>query len=99
MFQKKFSVDNLKMTGLYGYVYDFTVDYESIDVAETFYICKYLMQKTWHKIMFGFIKKVFIGLLSVCTTRFCDRTYNSKGAIKDMTFIINYFKLDQHFWI
>ena len=46
MFQKKFSVDNLKMTGLYGYVYDFTVDYESIDVAETFYICKYLMQKT-----------------------------------------------------
>ena len=49
--------------------------------------------------MFGFIKKVFIGLLSVCTTRFCDRTYNSKGAIKDMTFIINYFKLDQHFWI
>ena len=27
---KDFSVDNVKETGLYGYVYDFSVDYDSI---------------------------------------------------------------------
>ena len=29
---KDFSVDNMKKTGLYGYIYDFSVDYDSIDV-------------------------------------------------------------------
>ena len=32
-FSKDFLPDNVKKTGLYGYVYDFTVDYDSIDVA------------------------------------------------------------------
>ena len=29
---KDFSVDNLKKIKLYGYVYDFSVDYDSIDI-------------------------------------------------------------------
>ena len=34
MFQKGFLVDNIKKTGLYGYFYDFSVDYDSIDVDD-----------------------------------------------------------------
>ena len=42
---KDFSVDNMKKTGLYGYVYDFSVDYDSIDAADILDIHKYLMKK------------------------------------------------------
>ena len=31
---KEFSEDNMKKTGLYGYVYDFSVDYDAIVVTE-----------------------------------------------------------------
>lgn len=34
MFQKKFSVDNMTNTALYGYEYDFSVDFASIDNAD-----------------------------------------------------------------
>ena len=37
-----FSVDNMKRTGLYGRVYDFLVDYNSIDVDDVLNIHKYL---------------------------------------------------------
>ena len=30
MLSKNYSVDNMKKTGLYGYVYNFSVDYDSI---------------------------------------------------------------------
>ena len=43
MFQNFFSVDNMKKTGLYGYVYDFSVDYDSIDIDDISYIHKYLI--------------------------------------------------------
>ena len=33
---KGFSVDNMKKLGLYGYVYRFSVDYDSIDVSKYF---------------------------------------------------------------
>ena len=33
-FLKDFLDDNMKKTGLYGYVYDFSVDYEKIDVDD-----------------------------------------------------------------
>ena len=33
----------MKKTGLYGYVYDFSVDYDSIDIADIFNIHKYFM--------------------------------------------------------
>ena len=36
---------NMKDTGLIGYVYDFSVDYDSIAVADILDIHKYLMKK------------------------------------------------------
>ena len=42
---KDFSVDNMKKTGLNGYVYDFSVDYDAIAVADILDIHKYLMKK------------------------------------------------------
>ena len=42
---KDFSVDNMKKTGLNGYVYDFRVDYDAIAVDDILDIHKYLMGK------------------------------------------------------
>ena len=44
---KDWSVDNIKKTGLKGYVYDFSVDYNAIAVADILDIHKYLMKKEW----------------------------------------------------
>ena len=66
---KDWSLDNMKDTGLNGYVYDFTVDYNAVVVDGIKAIHKYLMKKNnivWYvriKI-FRFIKEVFFaGLL------------------------------------
>ena len=40
---KGFSVDNMKKTGLNGYVYDFSGDYDAITVDDILEIHKYLM--------------------------------------------------------
>ena len=42
---KDSSVDNLKKTGLKGYVYDFSVDHDAIAISDIFDIHKYLMKK------------------------------------------------------
>ena len=42
---KGFSVDNMKKTGLNGYFYDFSVDYDAISVDDMVDIYKYLMKK------------------------------------------------------
>ena len=42
---KDWSADNLKKTGFNGYVYDFSVDYDAIDVDDIVDIHKYLMKK------------------------------------------------------
>ena len=42
---KDFSVDNMKKTGLNGYIYDFSVDYDAIAVDDILDIHKYLMEK------------------------------------------------------
>ena len=42
---KYFSVDNMKKTGLNGYVYDFSVHYDAIAVDEIRDIHKYSMEK------------------------------------------------------
>ena len=42
---KRFLVDNTKKIGLYGYFYDFLVDYDSIDVHNILDAHKYLMKK------------------------------------------------------
>ena len=42
---KAFSVDNMKKTRLNGYIYDFSVDYDTIAVGDILDIHKYLMEK------------------------------------------------------
>ena len=42
---KDWSADNMKKTGLAGYVYDFIADYDSTDVDDIKDIHKYLMKK------------------------------------------------------
>ena len=42
---KKVSVDNLKKTGLNGYIYHFSADYDAIAVDDILGIHKYLMEK------------------------------------------------------
>ena len=41
---KDFSADNLKKTGFYGYVYDFSVDYDAIAVDDILAMHKHLMK-------------------------------------------------------
>ena len=43
---KDWTVDNMKKTGLNGYVYDFSADYDGIAVGDISDIHKYLMNKT-----------------------------------------------------
>ena len=42
---KDFSVDNMKKTGLNGYIYDFSVDYDAIAVDDMLDIYKCLIKK------------------------------------------------------
>ena len=42
---KDWTVDNMKKTGLNGYVHDFSVDYDAIAVDGILYIRQYLMKK------------------------------------------------------
>ena len=42
---KDFSASNMKKTGFNGYIYDFSVDYDSIDVDDIKDIHKYLIKK------------------------------------------------------
>ena len=44
-FSKDISTDNMKKTGLSGYVYDFCVDYDAIAVDDMLGSQKYLMKK------------------------------------------------------
>ena len=49
---KDWSVDNMKKTGFTGYVYDFSVDYDSVEVDDIKNVHKYLLKKS--------IKNVYI---------------------------------------
>ena len=42
---KSVSVDNMKKTGFYWYVYDFSVDYDATEVDYILHIHKYLKRK------------------------------------------------------
>ena len=42
---KDWPPDNMKRTGVNGYVYDFSVDYDATDVVDIKKIHKYLMKK------------------------------------------------------
>ena len=68
---KDFTANNMKnnnnnnnKTGLNNYVHDFFVDYNTIDNSIIINIHNYLMKKTQNIVIFGFIKKMFIGLLT-----------------------------------
>ena len=65
---KDFTANNMKKTGLNGYVYEFGVVYNFIDTNNIIDIHKYLMKK--HKIMFRIIKKIFIVLLASIVNAF-----------------------------
>ena len=43
---KDWSPDNMKKTGINGYVYDFSVGYDATDVDDILNIHKYLMKKS-----------------------------------------------------
>ena len=60
-------INNMKKTGFNGYVYDFSVDHDTIAVDDISDIHKYLMKKnSMIRIkMFQFIKKVFLTGLTV----------------------------------
>ena len=64
MLQKILQLIIWKKTGLKKVVNFFSVDSNPIDNNDILGIHKYLMKRTWYKIMFVLIKKVFIGLLS-----------------------------------
>ena len=59
----------MKKIGLKRYVRVFSVDSDIIDTNNILDIHKHLMEENimQNKIMFGFIKKMFIELLSFCT--------------------------------
>ena len=57
---KDFSVDDMKKTGLNGYVYDFIVDYDAIVVDDILDIPKYLIEKNNIKLCLDSLKKCFL---------------------------------------
>ena len=60
---KNWSVDNTKKNRLNGYVYDFSVDYDAIAVADVLDIHEYLMRKNEIVKMFGFVKQIFVSAM------------------------------------
>ena len=57
---KKFSVDNIKKTGLKGHVYDFSADYGAISVADILNSHQYLIKKN------GIVQNVWGWKANVC---------------------------------
>ena len=62
---KDFTINNMSKTGSGGVVSLISVDFNPIDINDFLDILKHLIKRTWYKIMFGWIKKIFIGLLIV----------------------------------
>ena len=55
-----FSTDNMNKTGLYGYVYDFSTDYNPIAADDIVDIHKYLTEKNNIKLCLNLLKNVFL---------------------------------------
>ena len=45
LYFKRFSINDMKRSGLYGHVYDISVDYDSIDADDIVDIHEYFMKK------------------------------------------------------
>ena len=76
----------MKKTGLKRSVNFFSVDFHPIDSNDILDIHKLLIIVSWDKIMFGLIKKIFIGLLtdivSASNITKCVLLSNQKCMIK-----------------
>ena len=83
---KDIKLDNMKKTWLKGSVKVFSVDYNAIDTNNILDIRRYLVKETRYKIVFGFIKKMFIGLLTSIVNTFnhtkCLSLYNQQCMIQ-----------------
>ena len=62
---KDWGPTNMKKTGLFGYVYDFSVDYGAVNFLNIVSIQKYLMRKIISNKIFRSIKKIFLTGLMV----------------------------------
>ena len=85
-------VDNMKKNGLKGYVYDFSVDYDAIEIADILDIqWKVLNEKEWYKIMFRFIKKMFITAMTFvgCGALQYDSMSNQECKVRPAIMNIN----------
>ena len=61
---KEFSASNIKKTGFNNYIYDVSLDYDSIDVDDILDIHKYLTKRmTQCNKLFGFVKRVFVSAM------------------------------------
>ena len=60
IFQKILQLTIWKKIGLKGVVKSFSVGFNRIDTNDTVGIHKYLMRRTWYKIMFELIKKYLL---------------------------------------
>ena len=74
----------MKKTALKGVAKVIFVDYNATDTSDILDIHRYLMKETWYKIMFGFIKIMFVGLSNVSTIESFDASLasNYKEPIK-----------------
>ena len=87
--------------GLNGYVFEFSVDYNIIDISNAIDSHKYLMKKTWYTIIFGIIKKTFIALLASIAYVFnhakCVSLSNKKCENKPTVINLHLNKSSQEF--
>ena len=81
---EEFAVYNTIKTGLNGYVYAFSVDYDIFDVIDFINIHKNLLKKLGIRLYLNFFKTQLIGLLRAGTTEIFGRSIvsNSKESIK-----------------
>ena len=63
---KNFAVDNMETTRLHRHFYDFSIHYDSIDIADILDIHKNLMKKHNINQCLDLFKKRCIGFVSVC---------------------------------
>ena len=82
----------------------FPADFNPIETSNILDICKYLMKKTWSKIMFGLSKKIFIVLLSNIVNGFnhtkCVSLRNRKCQIQPTLINLhpNEYSLEIHYY-
>ena len=72
-----FNQADRKSTGLYGYVYDFSVDHNAITNDKIHDIHRYLMEKKQYNMILGFTKKCFLTKMT-----FFNFNLSNKNSLK-----------------